>query len=73
MLHRFFPRVFPAALTVVIVFIGALQAQDAAYIFLQTGHSGDALCLDLSPDERYLVTGSKDNTIKYGTFRPEGK
>lgn len=69
MLHRFFSKVFPAALTVVIVFIGSLQAQDAPYIFLQTGHTDAIHCIDQSPDERDIVTASADKTLKLWDFQ----
>ncbi len=41
-----------------------LQAQDSIPIFVLNGHSGTVNSIDLSPDEKHLISGSKDETFR---------
>jgi WD40 repeat protein len=46
-----------------VLFVYPLFAQKPEVV-LQTGHTGNVTSLAISPDERYLLTGSADNTAK---------
>ncbi len=41
--------------------------------FLDTGHSADVLDIDLDPSRRWLVTASRDNTVKIFSLEIESK
>jgi WD40 repeat protein len=46
-----------------VLFACSLHAQNAE-TWVQLGHSDRVSCVDLTPDARYAVTGSSDNTMK---------
>ncbi|MBN1411571.1 MAG: caspase family protein [Spirochaetales bacterium] len=41
-----------------------LSNGNTPYIYVQLGHSGGVYSVDISPDEKYIVSGSNDTTIK---------
>ena len=49
---------------IAIVWPFTVYAENAPEIFIQTGHSGDVNSVCFSPDGKYLVSGSSDNTVK---------
>ncbi|MBN1951554.1 MAG: caspase family protein [Bacteroidales bacterium] len=62
-MQRILPRLILSGLLVIITHSALCQADAPVETVLQKGHSRYVTCLDISPDGRYLVTGSFDNTL----------
>ena len=51
--------------------INIWNARNYEILRSMTGHSGKVMCCDMSPDEKYVVSGGYDRTVKLWANKAE--
>jgi WD40 repeat protein len=51
-------------LSIFLLFVGIISAEEKVEIIIQTGHNADVKAVAFTSDGRYIISGSRDNTIR---------